>query len=330
MHIVNRLKKLIILLGAALIISLVSLSTLNAADAPSSDGGAGGTGSSGVGASGDYLQQIAINTAGMLKQLNNLPSYLQGLGEFITSWMTNDTSKSTETMQGSFAGIGSSIVQDNAAQLAVQPKLAITQFSRLPPAQPFKPTDFTAPLNSPTSILQIIPNINDLAYSTLLGQPLSPKAPKVAEAPLNYVANASGITLNHTIPSLTWQGPLEDQLKYQNYYNTLMSIESFNAYILSGLYAEAQNGNTLSTAQSALVAQASNSSWLAQIATEELGKVLRQILMFQSQSYVLLTQLLQVQKQTLAAQVMSNSLIIANGQISETVLISNAQGVRPQ
>lgn len=109
-----------------------------------------------------------------------------------------------------------------------------------------------------------------------------------------------------------------------------MAVESFNAFILSSQLVDAQKGAPLSEAQVKLIAQASGSDWAKQVATEELGKVLRQILLFQSQTYVLLSDLIQTQKQLLTAQVMNNALLIITNQNNETILVSKAQGVRPQ
>jgi hypothetical protein len=312
MRVVRRMMKFVLLIGVSIILTFTSLSNIWA------QGG------------GDLLAQIAANTAGILTNVNNLPNYMQSLGNYIISWMTNDTSSTTQQMQGSFANIGGAIVQDSTTQTALQAQLTATQFSPPPPASPLTPANLSAPANSPNSILNSLPNINDLAFATMLGKPPSPKAPNVAKSPYNYIVNASGITLPHAMPGMNWQGTLTNQIKYRNYYNTLMSIESFNAYVLSSQYAEAQSGNALTTAQNTLVSQASSSTWIAQIATEELGKVLRQILMFESQSYVLLTQLVQTQKQMLAAQVMTNSILIASLQNTESLLVSNAQGIPPQ
>lgn len=314
MRVKEFIKKFLVLIGAAITLSFATIGTLRAQD----------------GNTEYYLNLIEQHTKGTLDQVNNLPNYLAGLGAFIVSWMTPDTSQSTTQMQGNFATIGSALVADNEAQSDLQPQLTATLFSPAPPAAPLSPASLALPADAQNSILKILPNVNDLAYSTLLGLPPSPKAPNVAQAPYNYIANASGITLLHTMPGQNWQGSLSNQIKYQNYYNTIMAVKSFNAYVLSQQYVEAQNKNPLTTAQMALVAQASNSEWIANIASEELGIVLRQILMFQSQSYVLLTQLIQLQRQALTAQVMTNSLLVAGYQNSESYMASKAQGVSPQ
>lgn len=315
MRVIDRIKKFIFLMGAAVMLSMAGITTLWAQQQGSVE---------------YYLQLIEKNTAGILTQVNNLPSYLAALGAFLLSWMAPDDSSTTEQLQGSFATIGSSIIEDIDAQKNLQGQLTATLFSPPPPAAPLTPANLSAPATTQNSILKLLPNINDLSYATLIGTPPSPKAPNLAQAPYNYIANASGITLQHTMPGLSWQGSLSGQIKYQNYYNTIMAAKSFNAYVLSNEYAETQNKHKMSAAQQALITQASDSTWMATIATEKLGQVLRQILMFQSQSYVLLTQLVQLQKQSLTAQVMTNSLIIAGYQNNETLMVAKAQGVAPQ
>lgn len=314
MRFVNGIKKFIIVLAAAITVFFFYIPTLRAQQA-----GPGGSAET-------YLYHIMENTYGILQDFNNFPNYLEGLGKFIISWMTNDTSETTTSMQGNFATLGSLIVSDQDAQKSAQLDLTADLYNQTNKGV------FVNPPGSP-AILDTIPNINGLTYSTVLGLPPVKNIPKALQnqnTPYNYIKNAGGMTLVHTQPGLTWQGPADDQTKYQNYYNTMMSIESFNGYILSNLFAETQNGNAFTKTQNALISQASNSSWVAEIATEELGKVLRQILMFESQSYVLLSQSVQTQKQMLTAQAMTNALLIMANQTSETLLVSKAQGVRPQ
>ncbi len=287
---VSFLKKYLILAGAATTVSLLSITNLRA----QSDT--------------EYLFFIKQYTYGTLLAINDLSSKL----------FKEDDSDSTAKLQSDFATLGNLIVQNFNTQNSYQKQLTADLFG-----QPI--ASFTTPIDTP-GVLRVIPNINDLAYSTMLGLPPVPKAPAL---PLNYVKNAGGLTLTHTIPNLSWQGPEEDQKRYQNYYNTIMSVESFNGYVLSNQYADFQNGNSFTTTQNELISQASNSEWISQIASEELGKVFRQILMFESQNYILTTQLVQLQKQLLTAQVMNNALTILTQQNSEDLLVANAQGVRP-
>lgn len=303
MRTLNHIRKFIILLGVAVIISIFSFTNLRA-----------------QGTAEGYLAVIAQNTTNILQKVNDLPTYLQNAGQLILSWITPDNSPTTISMQESFATLGKLFVDDFNKQNSMQGQLS---------------TDLLGP-NTTTATL---PNANDLVYSTLLGSPYFPKDPRnppggapKTDPPYNYIKNAGGINISHVRPGLNWQGKPQDQIKYSNYYATVMSIASFNGYVLSNLYADYQNSqdsNSLGSIQSSLITQASGSNWIAQIATEELGKVLRQILMFQSQSYVLLSQLVQTEKQILAAHAMTNALLIASNQNNESYIASKAQGIQP-
>ena len=296
------LKKLVVLMGAAL-----SIHVAYAADAS-------GTTS----ADSDYLSQIATNTYNILEQVNNLPTYLGNLAEMATSFITTDGDATSfiSTNQSSFASLGYWLEQNKVTQNTMQPQIMATLTGQ-------SLASFTQPANAP-SILDALPNINDLSYSTLLG---APPVPKGTVNPYNYVSNAAALSVNHTIPSLRWRGRSSDVFTYLNYFNTVMAVQSFDAYAISSIAADAQNGSQVSTLQTTLTNQATSSTWLAQIATEELGRVLRQILLFQSQSYVLLTQQLQIQKQQLTAAVMTNSLLIMTNAQTEGQLLSKAQGL---
>jgi hypothetical protein len=293
------IKKFALLGGTAITMSALYLSPLRADDATV------------------YLQQIAQNTTNILTNVSTLPNYIATMVTYALNMQKNDDSKSTQSMQSNFALTGNSIVQDASAQLAAQPAMNQDLFG--PDA------------NSTT-----LQNANDLVYSTLLGQPLynpdprnPPGKPATANPPYNYIKNAAGMSIPHIFPRMNWRGSATDFAKYSTYYNTIMSIESFSGYVLSNQLAELQNSNALTTAQMTLVTQASSSDWIAQIASQEIGKVLRQLLMFESQTYVLMTQALQIQKQLLTAQVMTNALLIANNQSNESMMLAKAQGIKP-
>lgn len=293
-------RKIAILIGMAIAASAVYVSPLRADDATA------------------YLKQIAQNTTDILTDVSTLPNYISTMIQYALNVQKTDDSQQTKDMQGNFAATGSAIISDVAQQLASQPT-------------------FNSDLLGTDATKETLPNGNDLVYSTMLGQPLfnpdprnKPGAPPTANPPYNYIKNAAGMSLSHTLPRFNWRGAPTDLTKYTNYYNTIMAVESYNGYILSNQLVELQNGNGLSTAQMNLVKQASDSAnWLAPVAAEEIGKVLRQILIFESQSYVLTTQLLQTQKQLLAAQVMTNALLIANNQTNEGIMLAKAQGIRP-
>lgn len=276
--------------GTASVVSMLITSNALAAEA--------GTGDA-------LLQQIADNTANTLQKVNDLPAYLATLGQFIAAWITPDDSDTTANMQSNFSQLGNLLIQDQTTQNSLQAQLN---------------NDLLTGTTKTT-----LPNANDLVYSTILGSPFYNPDPRGSSVvpQYNYIKNASGLTLQHILPSPGWRGTKDNQIKYINYYNTVMAIQSYGGYILSNHYAD---GNQLNTLQTTLITQASDpDAWFTHVASENIGWVLRQILMYQSQSFVLLTQLVQTQKQMVAAQVMTNAAVIASGN-AEMYMIQNAQG----
>ena len=308
----SRIKKFIVLSGAASIISFTLLSDLHA-----QTGGGPAAGSAEF-----YLSQISqytYNTMNyaysILEAVNNIPTYLGKITEMAISWLATDDTDSTAKLQGNFTALGNVIINGNTAQSVDPIQLASDMFG-LPR------DDFLNPQEKP-AVLKVIPYINDVSYPTLIGQPLIKNAPGSS---YNYVKNIAGTNIKHIIPGLAWQGSDDAQGRYLSYYMTIMAIESFNSFLLSNHYTDFQNFNT---AQTELIKQATQPDWFTQIATEELGKVLRQLLMFNSQSYILQSQIIQTNKQLLAAQMMTNSLLIASNANTEKLLVAAAQGVEP-
>lgn len=306
-----RLKQLIILLGATSFISIASFSNLYA---QSSD---------------DYLKIIAQNTTDMLSKLDKIPELINGLSEMVLAWitpMTSDNSPPLQNMQTSITQLGDLIVQGQTKQ---QSMLMPTNFDLLN-------NDGTNVYNSnngTANTAQSMSNLNyanDLTYSTMLGMPVFARDPrnKAGAQPVNsaynYIKNAAGLNIYHPIPNPSWKEG-KSKKRYQNYFNTVMAVESFDSYILSNQLAD---GNQLNELQKTLVNQASDpSAWIAQVASEKIGFVLRQILLYQSQLFILMTQMVQSEKQMVTAQAMTNSLLIAINQINENTMIANAQGV---
>jgi hypothetical protein len=265
------------------------------------------------------LQLISQNVYATLQQLNTLPDFLNNAAVFILNLTSADTSDTTAQLQTTFTGIGNDIATTNAYTSDPSNILNVTAA-----ALQVSVNQFSAGNNAPAPILTTIPNVNDLAYSTILGMP---PVPNTNSNPSNYIVNAAGLQFPHIAPSSSWRG--RDKATYGYYYNTIMAAQTFNAYILNNLVAENVNGNQFSTLQTNLISEASSAAWLATISSEEIGKVLRQILMFQSQNYLLMTQLIQTQKQLLTAQVMGNSLAVVMNQDKENYLATKAQGLKP-
>ncbi len=60
-----------------------------------------------------------------------------------------------------------------------------------------------------------------------------------------------------------------------------------------------------------------------------ISHILREILLYTSQDLVVQSQLLKVQKQQLAAQAMTNTLLILGNQFNENTLLDKATGKMP-
>src|SRR3990167_392363 len=286
--------------------------TSTATDTASTAGGA--SGASGSGCSGDYLKQIAQNTKGILTKVNQLPGFIQELTTLAVAWLNPDTSTVTATAQNNFAQWA------NAVQL---------EGGKLP--------DYEQPLQKDllgTGVTTTtVPYANDLTYSTLLGTPYFSPDPRSGgsnntnppDSAYNYIKNAASDNVSHILPPTNVASQV-DYRNYVNYYSTISAVQTYNCYTLSQLYADYKNNNQLTTLQSTLITQASSSDWFAQVASESIGIVLRQILMYNSQIYVMLTQSLATQKQLLATQAMTNSLLVILNLYNENTLVKRATG----
>lgn len=266
-----------------------------------------------------FLQAIQNNTTSILQSINTLPIllgiYLAPLNQLATTLLASDNSSSDpvdwstnwSTEQNSFANLSSNTLNNEAYTYDMQTQLLTTFFGGSISA--------TAP--NPA-------NLNDITYTTLLGIPLvSPDPRENVNSAVNYLSNASGLSLPFVIPGTGWRGDEAAQTKYSNFYNTVTSVQTYNAYVLSRLYQDSQHPDAPLRRQ--LITQSSNSNWFSSVITNDLGWVLRQILLYNSQIYVVMDQLLQTQKQMLAATAMTNTLFIANSQFQSDMLLNKAQ-----
>lgn len=258
-----------------------------------------------------YLENIMKFTYGTLVAVNNLPNYLQPLTELSLAWLSPDKSETTANLQSNFASITDTLKKNSETQSSLLQRLQQDYFG-------------------PSVTKDTLPFVNDLTYSTLMEQPYLSPDPRQANdknvnPTYNYLKNAAGLTINHPLPNTGWAGTSDKKQEYINYYSTISAVQTFNGYLLAQLYTN----NQLSKSQTSLIEQASSSDWFTQVATEDIGIVLRQLLMYNSQVFVMLTQLLQAQRQQLAAQAMSNTMLILNNQNNETMLIKGAQGTLP-
>lgn len=249
------------------------------------------------------LTQIAKNTFDTANFLNS----------FVGTWLEQDKSPTTGTLAGNLTSVSNAIMQNRAVQMSLLQRLN---------------TD----LMGPSVTVKTLPEANDLVYSSLVGLPYFPQDPRNdpqrpnqrVDSAYNFIRNASGILTAHEIPG-NWSGDPADQLTYIHYYDSTMAIESFNSFILSDMYAEALNGGPFTKAQEALISQAKDNNWFPTVGSEPLGVVLRQMLMYESETFILLTQLIQIQKQLLAATVMGNTVGILQNGANEITLKNKAK-----
>lgn len=177
---------------------------------------------------------------------------------------------------------------------------------------------FISKQKKPAPILEKIPNVDDLSYTTAIG--LSSLIDNTTKAPDNYINAVSGANFMHFTPLVD---PTNiSQKQYKDYFKLTYSIQSFNNYVI-GKYL--LRGASVSKNQSALYGKASSDSYLVSITSQPIGYVLRDILLFQSQNYVLTSKLVELQRETLMAQVMTNALLIAANRQNESALYDKSQ-----
>ncbi len=245
-----------------------------------------------------------VATLQVLKSVNRLP-------EFIEAWVAEDNSEEsyTPTLQENFVQYINYTLTNDDTQMDSQKSF----------------------LNDYFANAKSLPYVNQLSFTTLLGRPYSDTQEKDQNGqPVNsayqYVKNASGLNIRHDAPSDNWRGTKTNIQKYTDYYKTISAVQSFNTYVLSALYADSQNKLNLTKKQKELLEQASNPNWFIGVASENIGIVLRQILLFNSQTYVMLIKMYDIQKQQLAAQSMANTLLIMGNQFTEKDLYNRATG----
>lgn len=275
--------------------------------------GAGGGALAVTEASADtFLPTLAGYAHDTLTTINQMSDYLALVAQLAVAWISPDKSTETATLQKSFSTYTGETAASNAAQIGLQQQLLTDYFGTTSATPP--PPNYA----------------NDLAYQTLLGIPVWPSDPRIEkgqpnniDSAYNYIKYAAGLNMPHTIPGNNWTGNTTDQKNYYGYYTAISAVATYNAYVLSQLYTDSKNG--IPTTEATLIQQASDpTQWFAQIAGESIGIVLRQILMYNSQMYILLFQILQTEKQQLATQAMTNTLLMIQGKTSEAVLLRRA------
>lgn len=260
------------------------------------------------------LAAIKEDTGNILQIVNTFPAVIQ---TYIAEWYSEDKSTSIPHMLTNFGKLNTAVLNTTTAQMALQNQLLIDFFG-----------------GNPKTVASAFPGANDVSASTLLNNLFlnpdprnnDPTAPQ--QNPVyNYIKNASGLNITHVRPALNWRGPAADQARYINYYNAMSAVQTYNAYVMSQFYdAPDSDGATISNLQSNLLAEASDAAWFKEVESENIGWVLRQLLIFTAQNYALSIQSLQTQKQLLATQVMTNTLLIIGNQFTESNLLTKASG----
>jgi hypothetical protein len=258
-----------------------------------------------------YLALIAEYTYKTAEATYYAEKYIYNLLVMLNSWVLPDQSETTANLQSSFAGETNTVITNYTTQVSLQKQLM---------------TDFLGERVKSSTV----PYANDMVFGSLINQPFFDPDPRKKTNPkidpgANYLKNISGLNIKHIPISANWAGSDEDKKKYESFYTTISAIQSYDAYVLSQLYADNVNGGTLTQQQNQLMQQASSSDWFAQVASEKnLGIIFRQMLMYNSQIYVLLTQLLQSQKQMAAELAMTNTLIVIGNEFTESQLLQKA------
>ena len=315
---ISRIKKTLMFTLAATAVGAVTIQTLRAdttTDAATA-AAAGSTASGGSSSDTALLQAIATYTNNILTAVTTPENpaillMLEALFNLIAPDTSTNPASPTPALQLGFTTV-------NFTNSMIEPMFMKTNLASLQ-------NDFFSGATTTT-----LPNANDLSFGTLIGVPYFAQDPRTSgnnsqniSPPYNYLKNASGLNITHIMPGNDWKGTNNDQNKYAEFYDTMSAVQTFNGYALSQLYFD--NMLQLSTQQTQLIQQVSDpKAWFATVATETMGAVVRQILMFESQSYVLLTQLLQTQKLMLGTLAMNNSLQIAGNISNEGLLIMKA------
>lgn len=301
--------------------------------------GGGGSGDSAM--SNQILTQIKVNTDNILKKLDQLPTMLTELLNITKAEdMQNQTSviaasQANMDKLGQYFQFGSvrdpdskdanndNIDAFNNTLIELQKDAfanSQTAEGKLYDANSFKVAkDGAAPIN------QIYTDINSFSYPTIIGlPPLTDKTKVDPSWVSSYIKSASGATLFHRKPNVINPGSAF-QKSYSAYFNLANAVQSFNNYVL-GKYL--LRGGEISQQQSVLYRKASNGAYLSSIASQPIGYVLRDILLFQSQQYVLTSKLVEIQREALMATVMTNALLIASNQQAEDSLYDQTQKVK--
>lgn len=302
----NQLKKIFVLVFAAFAVSIAYVSNTPA--------------------QGGLLQQIANNTYGTVATAQQILSLLQqDTANSIGNSEADDGKNGTYSLIIKNFGFVFSLAQDFMNSQKAQEDYQSQAFADLI-GFGNNPGALKQPIGNP--VLAKLPNANELAYGSLIGQP--PVANGAYDL-RNYLNNVSVMNIGRPIPDPVWQGKDDEKKKYINYYNTITSIQSLNAFLLTQLKTdyEVDKNPTISGLERTLLNEFSDQqNFLKQIASQNMGKVYRQMLFIQAANFLLNIQIQRGIRQLVAATAAQNSLMILFNIPSENQLVRNAKGLQ--
>lgn len=241
---------------------------------------------------GNYLQLIAMYTYGTLLRVNSLPT-------FIEQWLKLDKTDATANKFGNFVKLG------KPAQDALSTALKLTG----------------------ELIGKDIPDdANDYTFSSLLGNPIKYPDPRKnpPDPEYAYLKTSSGGLLTLPVPQ-AGESNQAARAQYKVVYQTLISAISYNNYLMTKINNEMKSQNKT---MAELIKQSTDEQWIKDIGGKlELGVIFRQMLLYISQSYVLQTRVVEMQREMTMSQIFTNTLLalsIQNGIMSITNATSSS------
>lgn len=302
----NHLKKIFVLAFAAFAVSIAYV-----ANAP---------------AQASLLQQIANNTFGTMGAAQQILSLLQADTANSLGNSSPDDGKNGEySLIIQNFGYIYSLAQDFLNSQKGQEDGQRDAFANLIGFGD-NPGALGVPIKNP--VLAKLPNANELAYGTLIGQPPVNGGGYDLR---NYLNNIAVMNINRPLPDPVWQGKDDDKKKYINYYNTVTSLQSLNTFLLTQIKTdyEADKSPMISGLEKTLLTQFSDpNNFLKNIASQNMGKVYRQMLFIQAANFILNIEMQRNIRQLVAATAAQNSLMILFNIPNENQMIRNAKGLQ--
>lgn len=266
----------------------------------------------GGGDGGADLRWIRYYTYLILDKIDKFPVYIEPLKKMAESWLDDKDDKQTfANNQSAFANLNLTYSTDVNKNDILKTKLDKTNES------------VTSFLKA-GSLTGILPkNANDLSYTILYRyvvktQPTTNLPKLIEDATKNYINNLAGVSYPTQQPNASWPTSKDasaPQNQYTNMYNVISAVKSFDTFVINDLYkTKNKEGKDASDYSKLLADNASSSDWFETVRTESLGMVIRHLLMYTSQTYVLTSRMLELQKQQLTMQAAANSLLIMQTQ----------------